>query len=155
MKANKVLKRIAKIEALMSKVTERSSASAPHIRERLRDAKAAITRAKEAVSLQASSETAKKGPVKHSEPMSKATPEPPKRKLSAAGRKAIVAATKKRWAAFHAAKQAEKPERVVPKKTARKKTEAKKAPAKAAKKAAPAKKAAAKKTAPAAVEAGA
>ena len=118
MKSNKILKRIAKIEALMSKVTERSSASAPHVRELLRDAKAAITRAKKAVSLQASSGAAKKGPVKHSEPTSKATPEPskPKRKLSAAGRKAIVAATKKRWAAFHAAKQAEKPEPVVPKK---------------------------------------
>ncbi len=153
MKSNKILKRIAKIEALMSKLTERSSASAAHVRELLRDAKAAITRAKEAV--QASSGAVKKGPVKHSEPMSKATPEPPKRKLSAAGRKAIVAATKKRWAAFHAAKQAEKPEPVVPKKTARKRTAAKKAPAKAAKKSAPTKKPAAKKTAPAAVEAGA
>src|SRR5258708_6829359 len=99
MKTKKVLKRIAKIEALMSEVTERSSASAPHIRELLRDAKAAVTRAKEA--MQASSGTAKKGPVKHSEPTSRATPESPKpkRKLSAAGRKAIVAATKKRWAA--------------------------------------------------------
>ena len=55
MKAKKILKRIAKIEALMSEVTERYSASAPHIREVLQDAKAAVTRAKEAVSLQASS----------------------------------------------------------------------------------------------------
>ena len=41
-----------------------------------------------------------------------ATPEPAKRKrrkMSAAGRKAISEATKKRWAAFHAAKQAKKP----------------------------------------------
>jgi hypothetical protein len=41
-----------------------------------------------------------------------ATPEPTKRKrrkMSAAGRKAISDATKKRWAAFHAAKQAKKP----------------------------------------------
>jgi hypothetical protein len=30
----------------------------------------------------------------------------PKRKMSAAGRKAISEATKKRWAAFHAAKKA-------------------------------------------------
>jgi hypothetical protein len=86
MKANKALKRLAKIEALMSDVTERYS-SAPHIREVLQDAKAAVTRAKEAVSLQASSGTAKNPPVKHSKPPSKATPEPskPKRKLSAAG----------------------------------------------------------------------
>jgi hypothetical protein len=125
MKAKKILKRLAKIEASMSDVTERSSASAPHIQELLRDAKAAITRAKKAVSLQASSGTAKDTAVKHSEPTSKATPEAskPKRKLSAAGRKAIVAATKKRWAAFHAAAmQAEKAEPAAPKKTARKKT---------------------------------
>src|SRR5512133_2459605 len=32
-----------------------------------------------------------------------------KRKMSAAGRKAISEATKKRWAAFHAAKEAAKP----------------------------------------------
>ena len=121
MKANKALKRLAKIEALMSSVTERYSASAPHIREALEDAKAAITRAKEAVSLQTPSGTAKKPPVKHSEATSKAMREPskPKRKLSAAGRKAIVAATKKRWAAFHAAKQLEKLELVVPKRPVR------------------------------------
>src|ERR1035437_8030087 len=162
MKANKVLKRIAKIETLISKVTERSSASAPHIRELLRDAKAAVTRAKKAVSLQASSGTAKNRPVKHSEPSSKTTPElsKPKRKLSAAGRKAIVAATKKRWA-IRAAKQEEKPEpavpkKVRPKKTARMKTAVKAPPATTAKdtvkKAAPTvavKKPAPKKSAPA------
>ena len=95
MKAKKVLKRIAKIQALISKVTERSSASAPHIRELLRDATAAVIRAKEAV--QASSETAK-NPPKDSHPISKTTPESskPKRKLSATGRAAIVAASKKR-----------------------------------------------------------
>ena len=124
MKANKALKRLAKIEMLMSDVTERYSASAPHIREVLQDAKAAVTRAKEAVSLRTSSGTAKNPAVKHSAPMSKATPEPskPKRKLSAAGRKAIVAATKKRWAAFHVAKEAGKREPAVPKKIARIKT---------------------------------
>jgi len=55
-----------------------------------------------------------------------ATPEgpKPKRKLSAAGRRAIVTATKKRWAAFHAAKKkAEKPamaKKAAPKKASRK-----------------------------------
>jgi hypothetical protein len=55
-----------------------------------------------------------------------ATPEAPKRKrkLSAAGKRAIVEATKKRWAAFHAAKAAEK--HVVAKKGAAKKVTAKK-----------------------------
>ena len=95
MKANKALKRLAKIEALMSDLTERYSARAPLIRELLQVAKAAVTRAKEAVSLRTSSGTARNPAVKHSTPASKATPEPskPKRKLSAAGRKAIVAAT--------------------------------------------------------------
>ena len=90
MKANKALKRLAKIEALMSDVTKRYSASAPHTREVLQDAKAAVTRAKEAVSLQASSGTAKNPPMKRSKPPSNATPElsKPKRKLSAAGRAA-------------------------------------------------------------------
>src|ERR1019366_497907 len=49
----------------------------------------------------------------------------PKRKLSDAGRRAIGEATKKRWAAFHAAKQAEKP--AVAKKRAARKPVAKKA----------------------------
>jgi hypothetical protein len=60
MKTNKALKRLAKIEALMSDVAARYSATAHHIREVLQDAKAAVVRAKEAVSLQASSGTAKK-----------------------------------------------------------------------------------------------
>jgi hypothetical protein len=68
-----------------------------------------------------------------SEPPSQpaATSEAPKRKrkFSAAGRLAIGEATKKRWAAFHAAKQAEKP--AVAKKRAAKKTAAKKAAVKA------------------------
>jgi hypothetical protein len=99
MKANKALKRLAKIEASMLDVTERYSASVPHVRNLLQDAKAAVTRAKEAVSLQVSSGAAKNPPVKHSKPPSKATPEAskPKRKLSAAGaaRKAPGAAAKK------------------------------------------------------------
>jgi hypothetical protein len=141
MKAKKVLKRIAKIEALISEVTERSSPSAPHIQELLRDAKAVVIRAKEAV--QASSRAANNSPAKGARPLAKATPEPsrPKRKLSAAGRKAISDATKNRWKAFRAAAKAAP---AVAKKTAVKKTAAKKSPTKAA-----------KKTAPAAVETGA
>jgi hypothetical protein len=88
---------LAKIEVLVSDMTERYS-SAPHIRETLQDAKAAVTRAKEAVSLQKSAGKAKNPTAKHSKPPSKAKPEPskPKRKLSAAGREAIIAVTKKR-----------------------------------------------------------
>src|ERR1035441_3665687 len=158
MKANKALKRLAKIEALMSDVTERYSVSAAHIREVLQDAKVAVTRAKEAVSLQASSGTAKYPPVKHSEPTSKATPESSKtkRELSATGRKAIISPTKKRGAAFHAEKQGETPEpagskKAKPKKTARKKT-VRQAPTKVAVQNAAPKKSAAAKTAKAPVK---
>ncbi len=62
MKAKKALKRLNKIEALISDVTERYSAGASQIRDVLRDAKAAVIRAKEAV--QASSGKAKNPPVK-------------------------------------------------------------------------------------------
>jgi hypothetical protein len=140
MKTNKVLRRLAKIEALMSDVTKRYSASVPHTREALQDAKAAVTRAVKAVSLQASAGSAKKPPVKHSKRPSQATPElsKSKRKLSAAGRKAISEAAKKRWAALKAA--AQKPEPVLAKKAA-----VKTAPAKVAMKKVAVKKAAARK----------
>ena len=131
MKANKALKRLSKVEALLSDVTERYSASAPQIRELLRDAKAAVIRAKEAVSLQASPETGKNRPAKGARHSSKATPEPskPKRTLSAAGRKAISDATKKRWAAKRAAAKAApvKAAPAIAKKATAKKAVAKKA----------------------------
>jgi hypothetical protein len=55
MKANKALKRLVRIEGLISDLTERYSASAPQVRDALQDARAAVTRAKEAVGLEASS----------------------------------------------------------------------------------------------------
>ena len=58
------------------------------------------------------------------EPPAQETPKP-KRKLSAAGRKAIIAATKKRWAALRAAKAGQ--EKAAAKKPATRKA-AKKAP---------------------------
>ena len=54
MKANKALKRMAKIESLMSDVADRFSASAPHLREALKDLKAAMASVKEAVKVQTS-----------------------------------------------------------------------------------------------------
>ena len=62
MKANKVHKRLAKIEAIISDLTERYSKGAVHIREALQDAKAAIAHVKAAVTSQASSWTAKNPP---------------------------------------------------------------------------------------------
>ncbi len=124
MKANKALKRLAKIEALISDVSERYSSGASHIREAIQDAMAAFARVKAAVS----SEAAKHPPVKGKkaiaqEAVAKAKP---KRRLSAAGRKAIREALKRRWAEKKAAteKADQAAKKVAP---ARKKT-AKKAP---------------------------
>lgn len=78
------------------------------------------------------------------EPAAVSEPPKPKRRLSAAGRRRIIEATKKRWAAIHAAKQAEQPapaKKTTVKKSLRKKAAAK-APRKVAKKAAKAPKAA-------------
>jgi hypothetical protein len=104
MKANKALKRLARIEELMSEVTDRFTAGAPSIREALLDAKDAVTRAKEAVRLHVSS-TATNSPVKSSKPVSKSTPglRRGKQKLSAEGTPAKkeapkrTALSKKRW----------------------------------------------------------
>jgi DnaK suppressor protein len=86
MKANKALKRLAKIEALMADMTERYSASAPHIREVLQDAKAAVGRAREAVSLQASSGTAKKAaPARKKVAVKKAARKAPSTKTAKKG----------------------------------------------------------------------
>lgn len=103
MKTNKILKRIAKIEALISKVTERSSASVPQMREPLRDAKAAVIRAKEA--LRESSAMAKNRATKGAKALTTTTPKPSttKRRLSAAGKKNIWSGTNKRLAAKRAA----------------------------------------------------
>lgn len=57
MKATKAVKRLTHVEDLMTDVTERYSAGGPDIQQKLLDAKAAVSRAKEAVSLQSSSET--------------------------------------------------------------------------------------------------
>ena len=73
---------------------------------------------------------------KESAPSSPLAPRP-KRRLSAAGRAAIVAALKKRWAAKRAAaKKAAKAQQAPATKQAAKKAAAKKAPAKASRKAA-------------------
>lgn len=72
MKPNKVLKRLAKIEAWTSDVAERCSASA--VREALQDVTAALARVKVAVSLPASSKTAKPSQKRKKAAVKKATP---------------------------------------------------------------------------------
>jgi hypothetical protein len=88
MKAKKAVKRLGKVESLLSNVIDQYVPSVDSVRELLDSAKASIVRAMEAVSLQSS--TPKKPPVKA---------EAPKRRgLSAQGRKKLSIAAKKRWA---------------------------------------------------------
>jgi hypothetical protein len=88
MKAKKALKRLDKIETMLSNVIDRVPESKDGLGELLGSAKAAIARAKQTVHSQAKS--AKK-------PASKAGAQ--RGRLTAAGRKKISVAAKKRWAA--------------------------------------------------------
>jgi hypothetical protein len=112
MKAKKALKRLAKIETLISDLTERYSKGALQIREALQDAKTAFGRVKEAVSLQASSGTVKKGalarkknaakkPGKSSTALTASAPAPKTKRpnFSAAQREAAAERMRQRWAA--------------------------------------------------------
>jgi len=69
MKATKALKRLAKIEALISDVSERYSSGGSHIRETIQDAMAAFARVKAAIS----SSTAKHPPGKRKKAAAKKT----------------------------------------------------------------------------------
>ena len=57
MKSNKAHKRITKIEDLISDLVNRFSTGSAHLAEALQSAKAAVTRAREAVALDDSSDT--------------------------------------------------------------------------------------------------
>src|SRR4051794_9232209 len=85
MKANKALKRLAKIDALMSDVIERYSTHASPIRKALRDVMDAVALSKKLVSQEASSRRPTNPPVKQttwkkaapkSAPARKAVPKP-------------------------------------------------------------------------------
>ena len=88
MKAKKALKRLAKVETLLSDVMEQYAEKQQRIRELLQSAKDSVSRAKKTVSLR-SSKPANKS-VKADQP---------RRRLSAASRKRLSVAAKKRWAA--------------------------------------------------------
>ena len=95
MKAKKALKRIAKIEALVSDVTERFVNTSLQVQGALKDAKAAFAVVKEAVSLQVSSEAAKKtAPA----PVAKSAEKKPRTKWSKAQREAAAERMRLRWA---------------------------------------------------------
>ena len=150
MKSNKALRRLAKIEAIISDVSKRYSASAAHVQAALKGAKVAFAVLKEAVSSDTSSGPVKKPLVKASGP--KTTPEPAKtkRKLSPAGKRANQETVRRRGAQKRATAKADQ----ATKKAAPARKKAAVAPAAMmAKRSAPiknpAKKIAAKKTGPA------
>ena len=93
MKAKKALKRLIRVEALLSNVIDQYAAGDHEVRELLDSAKESVVRAKKTVNLNlnASTGTAKKLPVKAQEPN--------RRGLTAEGRKRLSLAAKKRWAA--------------------------------------------------------
>jgi hypothetical protein len=94
MKANKALKRLTHVQALLSDVSERYSASTS-IKAALRDAKDAVARAKAGVGKDVPSGKAKKPLAKQSGPTSRAMPGLPKAKrkgsAAAAPQKVAVA----------------------------------------------------------------
>src|SRR5260370_30562479 len=89
MKAKKALKRLNKVEAILSDVIEQCPASASDLRGLLDSAKTSVVRAKGVVDARAA-RAAKKPPAKAQEST--------RRQLSAEGRKRISLAAKKRCA---------------------------------------------------------
>ena len=87
MKAKKAIKRLKKVEAILSNVIDQFPASARGLRGLLDSAKTSVVRAKGVVHARLAS---KKGPVR--------APESARGGLSAEGRKRISLAAKKRWA---------------------------------------------------------
>ena len=90
MKAKKAVKRLTKIEALLSNVIDQYAGNGSNLKELLDSAKEWIVRAKETVTQQASSKGTKKPPTKAEESNG--------RHLTAEGRKRLSLAAKKRWA---------------------------------------------------------
>lgn len=90
MKAKKALKRLAKVEALLSKIIDQLPRRKDGVGELLISARETVDRAKQTVNSQVSTITAMKAPKK-------ATRSSPGR-LIEEGRKSISRAAKKRWA---------------------------------------------------------
>jgi hypothetical protein len=90
MKAKKAVKRLSRVETLLSNVIDQYATSEQDVKELLDSAKASVVRAKETVNSQASAAVAKKPPAKAKEPK--------RRKLTAEVRKKLSLAAKKRWA---------------------------------------------------------
>ena len=101
MKAKKVLKRLAKIESLISDVTDRYPDCTAQIREALQDAKASFTRVKKAVNSQVSAEKGKRAGTKRKKVAARKTVKAPTAKAAKKGapiKKAVKNAVAKRTA---------------------------------------------------------
>jgi hypothetical protein len=85
MKAKKAIKRLSKVESILSNVIDQFSGSSNGLRELLDTAKTSIVQAKKTVGRQESTKATKK-------------PATSAGRLSAEGRRNISAAAKKRWA---------------------------------------------------------
>jgi hypothetical protein len=94
MKANKVVKRLSKIEDLLSDVLERYSTIAPHVAALLQDAKAAVARATDAVDAVKVEDSTIAEAKPQEKPSSGAAPKSA-RKPGAANRKASQTASRK------------------------------------------------------------
>ena len=90
MKAKKAVKRLGKVETLLTGVIDQFAASVDGVRDLLDSAKASVVRAVEAVNQHSSTAAPKKPPAKAERPK--------RRGLSAQGRKKLSIAAKKRWA---------------------------------------------------------
>jgi len=100
MKAKKAVKRLDKIKALISDVAKRYSATAPHLKEVLQYAEAAVTKAREAVGLHAekAERAAKKAKPVHSKAAIKKVAVRVRARTSAKKRTPIKTVGKKRAA---------------------------------------------------------
>ena len=89
MKAKKALKRLTRVETLLTDVIDQYAGSEGNVRELLDNAKASVVRAKKTVNVKASPKAAKKPPVKAGSSKSR---------VAAEGRKKAAAAPKKQAA---------------------------------------------------------
>jgi hypothetical protein len=88
MKAKKALKRLTKVETLLTNVIDQYAGSEGNVRELLDNAKASVVRAKKTVNVKAA---AKKPPVKAGSSKSRVTAEGRKKAPPAAKKQAAVA----------------------------------------------------------------
>lgn len=95
MKAKKAMKRLGRIETLLGIVIDQYKAGAPEVRNLLDAAKSSVASATEAVAASPSMKAPARAPATGKPGKADKTG---KRKLSAAGRKNLSVAAKKRWA---------------------------------------------------------